>query len=241
MNYFMLFVVGAGMLGAQTFEVAAIRPHDPKVPCAGADLLSGGRFIATCWPLKTLVFEAYDVLPTQISGGSAWIETEQWDITAKAQGFAGEIPKEQLDLMLQAMIRERFRLELRIEKKDLPGLVLLTAKNGPKLVPNTGAPFAFDVVKGPVLTCKKVTMAQFAAWLKSYTGAGRTVINKTGLTGEYDFTLKWTGQPLRVENSDSTGPTIFTALQEQLGLRLTSQKVPTDVLVIERAERPEEN
>jgi uncharacterized protein (TIGR03435 family) len=87
-------------------------------------------------------------------------------------------------------------------------------------------------------------MAQFAAWLKAFTGAARTVIDKTGLTGEYDFTLKWTGQPLKgtdPENHDAAGPTIFTALQEQLGLRLASQKVPTDTFVVERAERPAEN
>ncbi len=163
MRYFGLAIISAGVLAAQTFEVAAIKPHDPKVACAGANTLSGGRFIATCWPLKTFIFEAYDVLPAQISGGPAWIETEPWDITAKAEGFAGEIPKEQLDLMLRAMIKERFRLELRVEKKELPGLVLLIAKNGPNMVPNSGAAFAFDLAKGPVLTCKKVTMAQFAA------------------------------------------------------------------------------
>ncbi len=122
---------------------------------------------------------------------------EPWDITAKAEGFAGEIPKEQLDLMLRAMIKERFGLELRVETRELPGLALLVAKNGPKLVRNTGEPFAFDVAKGPELTCKKVTMAQLANWLKFHTGAGRTVIEKTGLIGEYDFTLKWTGQPLK--------------------------------------------
>jgi uncharacterized protein (TIGR03435 family) len=146
--------------------------------------------------------------------------------------------------MLRAMIKERFHLALRVETKELPGLVLLVARNGPKLSPNKGEPFAFDLTKGPELTCRKVTMAQFAAWLKAFTGAARTVIDKTGLTGEYDFTLKWTGQPLKgidPENHDAAGPTIFTALQEQLGLRLASQKVPTDTFVVERAERPAEN
>jgi uncharacterized protein (TIGR03435 family) len=244
MRYSVIPILFAATIAAQSFEVDAIKPHDPKVPCAGADLLSGGRFIATCWPLKTLIFEAYDILPSQISGGPAWINTDLWDITAKADGIAGEIPKEQLDAMLRSMIKERFHAALRVEIKELPGLVLLVARNGPKLTSNRGEPFAFDLTRGPALTCRKVTMAQFAAWLKSFTGAGRTVIDKTGLTGEYDFTLKWTGQPLKgkeVEDSDSGGPTIFTALQEQLGLRLVSQKVPTNRLVVERAERPEGN
>jgi len=89
-------------------------------------------------------------------------------------------------------------------------------------------------------------MAQLASWLKGFTGAGRVVVDKTGLVGQYDFVLKWTPQPLgqSVEDrspSDENVPSIFTVLQEQLGLRVESQKLATRILVIERADRPSGN
>jgi uncharacterized protein (TIGR03435 family) len=243
-RYLLALAICAATATAQTFDEDVVRPHDPKVPCAGANLLPGGRFIATCWDLKIMIREAYDALPDQISGGPAWINTESWDITAKADGIAGEIPTEQFRSMLRGLIKGRFHLTLRIETKDLPGFALVVVRKGSKLKRNTGAAFGFDLEPGPVLTCKKVTMTQLASWLKSYTGAGRTVVDKTGLTGEYDFTLKWTPQPMRASNPetppvlDSNGPAIFTALEEQLGVRLESQKVPTSIFVIEGVDRP---
>jgi uncharacterized protein (TIGR03435 family) len=194
-----------------------------------------------------MIQEAYDVLPNQISEGPGWIYSEPWDITAKAEGVAGEIPRAEFSLMLRALIRERFHVALREQTEMLPGLALVVARNGPKFSPNTNAPFEFDLTQGPALACKKVTMAQLASWLKSFTGAQRTVIDKTGLQGEFDFTLRWSAQPMRGADIqipptlDSSGPTIFTALQEQLGLRLESEKVPTSMFIIQAAERPIEN
>ena len=226
-----------------SIDQAALRER----PCPNANLLPGGRFAAACWPLRTFVLEAYDVLPNQISGGPAWFYSDPWDVSAKAKGFAGEIPTPQFRSMLRELIKERFHLILREDTKLLPGLTLVVSAHGPKLTPNTGASFQFDLEPGATLTCKKVTTAQFASWLKGFTGAGRVVIDKTGLRGEYDFTLKWTPEPLATRhvedrsNPASSTPSLFTALQEQLGLRVKSQRVPTKTLVIEAADRPSDN
>jgi uncharacterized protein (TIGR03435 family) len=243
---FILLTVFLSSLSAQTFEVASVKPHAAKDPCVTATLLPGGRFVAGCWPLQTLLREAYDVLPDQISGGPAWINSDAWDINAKAEGIAGEIPPEAFRSMLQTLIKERFRVVLRDETKLRSGFLLVVASTGHKLTPSKDDSFEFEVQPGPTLVCKGLTMPKFAAWPKGYTGAASVVVDKTGLSGKYDFTLKWSAQTLggSLEHqpvSDNNGPSIFNSLQEQLGLRLKSEKVPTRVLVIESAERPSEN
>jgi len=246
-RYLVVLLILSKAIPAQSFEVASIKPYNPKDSCPNANLLPGGRFVAACWPLRTILQEAYDLLPSQISGGPAWLYTDQWDISAKADGFAGEIPRVQFQLMLRRLIEERFHLILLEDTKVLPGLALVVAgKKGSKLMPNAGASFQFDVEAGPTLICKKVTMAKLASWLKGFTGAGRVVVDKTGLAGEYDFVLRWTPQPLGQSPedrspSDGNVPSIFTALQEQLGLRVESQELPTTILVVESADRPTDN
>jgi uncharacterized protein (TIGR03435 family) len=186
--------------------------------------------------------EAYDVLPNQIVGGPSWINIDPWDITAKAEGVPGEIPASLFRSMLRRLIEERFHLVLKEETKPLPGLALVIARRGLRLTPNKGAPRQFDLEPGPTLVARKVTIAELAAWLKGFTGTGMVVVNETGVSGEYDFTLKWAARPLEDRQAlDSGAPPIFTALQEQLGLRLKSTKVPTTFLVIERVERPNDN
>jgi uncharacterized protein (TIGR03435 family) len=120
----------------------------------------------------------------------AWIYTESWDIVAQAEGIRGEILLAQWRVMLPELAREHFKLDLRVDK--LSRLAPLVARKRPKLTSNAGAPFQFDrqfdLQLGPKLICKKVTMAQLLSWLKWFTGAGRTGVDKTGLSGAYDFT-----------------------------------------------------
>ena len=137
----------------------------------------------------------------------------------------------------------------------LPYFALVVAKTGAKLKPNAGEPFDFRLERGAVVTFTKVTMPGFASWLGPWVGADRVVVDKTGLPGEYNLRLQWTPARMRgtavvgppgeadgaTQAGDAIGPSIFTALQEQLGLRLESQKGPIDTFVVERVERPSEN
>jgi uncharacterized protein (TIGR03435 family) len=186
---------------------------------------------------------AYDVAPYQISGGPDWVDKQVWDIAAGAEGFAGEIPLEQLRPMLRNLIRDRFRLRLKAGKHDLSYFALLVDRKGAKLKPSAGGATDFHLERGPVLRWTRVSMRAFASWLEPWIQMNRVVLDETGLKGEYDLELRWTGQPMTVPDAtaETNGPSIFTALREQLGLRLVSRRGPIDTLVVEHAEPPSEN
>jgi bla regulator protein blaR1 len=234
-------ILVAGALAAQSFEVASIRPHQSNSDSAPARL-TGGRLQATL-TLKYMIQDAYNVAPYQITGGPAWLDKDLWDITAKAEGFAGEIPLEQLRPMLRELIVDRFQLRIRTAKRTLPYLALRTERRGPKLKPSTAATPDFRIERGPVATFTKTSMSAFASWLPPWIPSNRAVLDETGLTGEYDFQLHWAPPPRTAppEAAEPAGPTIFTALQEQLGLRLESKRGLISTIVVENAERPSEN
>ena len=154
--------------------------------------------------------------------------------------------------MLQALMKDRFQLKVHKETKEMPVYELVVEKNGPKLVPSTSAEQQFRPGNGS-LTIKKGGMAALAAWLSR--DLGRVVIDKTSLGGEYDYKLEWTsdpgeggpesiGQPPEAPRPhvDTNGPSIFTALQEQLGLKLEPRKFPIQTVVVDHVERvPTEN
>jgi uncharacterized protein (TIGR03435 family) len=252
----------------------------------------GGRFTAANISLKMLIHLAYGVTDSQISGGPGWLNSEKFDIEAKADDSSiaepWKLSEEQRKLaqdrskrMLQALLADRFKLTLHRETKELPVYALVVAKNGPKLQAATADELAppdpkeahvrLDSPKGPMpkgrgllmrpgqLSGTAAPIAILAETLSNQPELGRTVLDKTGLQGYYDFTLKWTpderqGQMFRGPGdgakegpgSDSapppdSGPSLFTAIQEQLGLKLESQKGPVEILIIDGAERPSEN
>ncbi len=234
-----MLVVASVSASAQSFEVASIRPHRDGSDVATIE--APGRLDATL-TLKYMIELAYDLAPNQISGGPDWLDKTAWDITAKAQGFKGEIPLEALRPMLQELIRDRFQLRVRAAKQSLPHFALLIDKQGAKLKPSTETKTEFRLERGPVLTWTKVSMKQFASWLAPYVQPDRVVLDETGLHGEYDLQLRWTGSPMAAgQVVEGTGPTIFTALREQLGLRLEARRGPVDTLIVDRAELPSEN
>ncbi len=244
-----LLLAFSALAAGQSFDVAVVRPHDPSAP-ALASTQGAGRFSATL-TLRYMIQEAYNVAPYQLSGGPPWLDGELWDVIAKADGFTGEIPIESLRPMLKQLINDRFELVLLPEKKDLPYFALVVAKTGVKVTPNTGDPFDFHREPGPAFSFTKVSMAAFATWLEPWVQAGRRIVDRTGLRGDYDFLLRWTPDFLRAtppatseETPASTGPagaSIFTALQEQLGLRLESQKGALESFVVANVVRPKEN
>ena len=248
---------------ALQYEVASIKPNKYSSHMLGLGFWIE-RFTATGVTLQGLIREAYEVEDNQISGAPAWLDSERYDIEAKAdKSVADELQKLSFDQrlveyrrMLQALLGDRFQLTLHRETKELPVYALVIAKKGPKLQEthpgdndSTGMTFGRGLLKG-----EGVPIALLVRHL-SQQRLGRPVLDKSGLTGKYDFTLQWTPEENRApmfkgtrdggqgpdSPPDSSGPSIFTAIQEQLGLRLESQKGPVEVLVIDHVERPSEN
>ncbi len=232
------------------FEVASVKPAGSGIPFG---FQPGGRFRATGVTVKLLIRLAYQVPFFEISGGPDWFNSARFDINAKA---GGDVDQEQGRLMLQTLLEDRFRLKAHHETKDLPIYALLVAKSGSKLRDSRGSScttydFGNAQSEPPRHPCQtlnygnrivggKVSMKEMADFLSQLPEFGRRVIDKTGLTGTYDLDLKWT--PAGTGTGDeTTGPSIFTALPEQLGLRLESQKGQVEMFVIDHAERPPEN
>jgi uncharacterized protein (TIGR03435 family) len=217
------------------FEVASIKLH-PYVP--GPLSVTGGVTSAgvrlTNATLKNCITKAYGVPPYLISGGPGWLASERYDIDAKAATAA---PRAQLMLMLQTLLEDRFQLKVHLETKEQPIYALVVAKNGPKIHPVKDEDDMEINGNSHQFTARQVSMQEFAGALARQFGS--PVQDMTGLKGVYDFALD-----LAPEGSvadDGPSPSIFAALQEQLGLRLEARKGPMEVLVVDRAERASQN
>jgi uncharacterized protein (TIGR03435 family) len=230
-----------------TFEVASIKPSDPNRPDTGLHR-SNAKFAATNHTLKRLIAFAYDVELFQISGGPAWVNSDGYDVTAKTpDDIAHHKGPDDDKVMVQALLSDRFKLTLHSESRELPIYVLVIGKNGSKLeiakplggssdVRGRGTQFIFTGV--PLSSLVHVLSQRL----------GRPVVDRTGLTAHYDFKLEWAPDQTSSDSRDSVssapdpaGPTLFTAIQEQLGLRLEAQKGPVQIFVIDHVERPSEN
>ncbi len=234
------FLFLAAIAHAQTFDVASIKPHPGGITYSADPSVKGNRVTATASTLLDMITTAYHVRYDQISGGPSWINSEHYDLDARADGSAA-INAEQMRVMLQALLVDRFHLKIHRETKEVPMYSLVINKNGPKLRESTPA----DQPKGRItsngsgmhLEAAQGTMAQLAARL-SGNGAGRPVMDKTGLTRKYTYTLDWmNGTPA----PDSEWPSLFIALQEQVGLKLESTSGPSEIIIIDQAEKPSAN
>jgi uncharacterized protein (TIGR03435 family) len=230
-------------LSAQTpsaFEAASIKPAPPD---RGSVMYyrtpPGGRVSVSNATLKLLIQNVYHVRDFQVSGGPSWLATEGWDIEATPGSDATPtITPQQRDEMFKTLLADRFHLVLRRETKELRVYNLVVAKGGPKLPPSGDEP-GFGMTNTGSITFKKTTVSTFANVLSGV--LGRKVIDKTGLEGNFDVDLHWTPDERADAQPDDAGPSVFTAIQEQLGLRLEASKGPVEVLVIDRADRPTEN
>jgi uncharacterized protein (TIGR03435 family) len=228
---------------AQQFEVVSIRPNTLEdINQRSVQSQLGGRIRFVGMPLSTFIMPAYDVWSFQIIGGPSWIDSDGWDIAAQAEGIQGRLTREQLSPRLRAMLEDRFQLKAHRETKQLTGYSLAVDDRGSKLRPNMDGK-ASNGSNRDTLNAKKVNMQWFAAFLTQKLGG--TVVDETGLTGEYDFILNWSPESTLLSTSDdplsSNYPSILVAVREQLGLRLTKRTVPTDVLVIDSVQRPSPN
>jgi uncharacterized protein (TIGR03435 family) len=222
---------------APSFEVASIKPASPDEIQAGISGCKTGHGRETCTnvTLKRCIVGAFHAGPGQIVGGPGWIDSDRFHIDAKAAA-----PPEDdavLDAMMKALLAERFHLTLHRETRNLQALVLEVAKNGPKLEEAPGGEAVTDGSHGR-LTLKNTTMDGLAERLARVTEL--PVVNRTAIDGVFNMKLVWTPEGDN-PNGPGSPPSLFTAIQEQLGLRLQSQKAPVSVLVIDHAEKPAEN
>jgi len=196
-----------------------------------------------------MVRYAYDVEDIQVSGGPAWFNSDRWDIIATA---GQEITEAERRKMLQAVLNERFKMTIRHESKELPVYALVVARGGSKLTPGAAAnPERVELgVSGAGMHQMRGQSVPLSTIAKVLTGqAGRIVLDRTGIVGSFDYRLEWVPDPANMpmingakpDGSKLDGASIFTAVQEQLGLKLESTKGPVEILVIERAEKATEN
>lgn len=227
-------------LSSSSFEVASIKPHPGAVTFSADPSVKGTRVTATASTLLDLIISAYKIRRDQISGGPSWIASEHYDLVAKAEG-EDSLTLDQIRPMLQALLADRFRLRLHREIKQVPIYELVVVKGGPKFHESSPTEEKASRINadagGMHMTVSKGSMVQLAARL-SVNGANRPVVDKTGLQGTYSFKLDW---ERNTSVTDSELPSLFTALQEQLGLRLVSTKGTTELLVVDDAERPQGN
>ncbi len=235
---------------AAAFEVASIKPSAPGQHGVRIQIAPGGRLTASNVSVKMLIGQAYEVREFQISGGPGWLGSQHYDITAKAESD-DNIGPEKLRPMMQALLADRFQLKFHRDTKEAPIYALVVAKNGPKLLENAGGGQGSQMRMGRgELSGQQIAMPMLANQLAQQ--LGRSVLDKTGLKGQYDIKLTWTpgeesqsfgpreGNP-EAPPPDSSGPSIFTALQEQLGLKLESQKGPVELLIIDSIEKASDN
>jgi uncharacterized protein (TIGR03435 family) len=220
------------------YEVASIKP-DTSDSGSTSSRGSKGQVVITNLSLKRLIERAYSVKPFQVTGPD-WMEKIRFDIAAK---YPPDTKSDDRPLMLRTLLEDRFKLAVHRESKDMPGYALVVAKRGFKLQPvepgAAGASTRGDQVLS--LTAKKTSMARLADLMAR--SLGEMVVDKTGIEGVYDFELRWTDDDRNSGGSDAdAAPSLFTAIQETLGLRLQRQKVPVEMVVVDHVERvPTEN
>jgi len=218
------------------FEVATIKPATPEEIQAGVSGMKTGhgRVTATDVTLKRCIIGSFHIGPNQIVGGPDWLDSDRFHIEAKSEQPTDDDAA--LDAMLRNLLADRFHLAVHREIRTMSALALEVGKKGPKLEPGDGGEAVTDAGRGQ-MKIRNESMDDFAERLARMTDL--PVVNKTGLSGVFNLKLLWAPGDDRRKPDDP--PTLFTAIQEQLGLRLTSGKSPVPVLVIDHAERPGEN
>jgi uncharacterized protein (TIGR03435 family) len=233
-----------------TFEVSSIKPADTSTPGGGIKALPGGQeYRAQRVPVLLIISLMYKVPIRQITGGPGWLATDLWDIQAKADHSYNI---DDLHAMFQNLLTDEFKLRFHKENREGSVYALLQDKSGSKMKANTSEEdFKIPIARGPdgTVAGTRVPMQYFAWWLGQQVlqREGRPVIDRTGLTGNYDFNLSFAPDlpPDAPRDNLPPGlldrPTIFDALRQQLGLKLEPGKGPVEFFVIDSAEKPAAN
>jgi len=236
------------------FEVATIKPGQPNQP--GKNIGFRGReFRGRNFNVDDLIGFAYGLHVKQIIGAPDWFNTQLFDISG-VPDVEGQPSMAQMNMLMENLLVDRFHLKFHYEKRELPVFALTVAKGGPKMTvsaasADAGTGFGFRRLGD--LTVRNMTMAEFAKWMQGSV-TDRPIVDQTGLKDRYDFTLKWTPDDSQFAAFRSTGaipqvnpedtnapPSLYTAVQEQLGLKLDPVKAQDEVMVVDHVEKPSEN
>jgi uncharacterized protein (TIGR03435 family) len=236
-----------------TFEVATIKPVDPEEKSGRYIKMEGPhRFVGKAYTVQLLIAAAYELNPRAISGGPAWMTSDHFDILAQTPGEVQPDHDEQM-AMLRSLLVERFKLRFHREQKEFPIYALEVAKGGAKLKASTADADALAVMGPGVVSAEHITLPGRNATIVSLASLlqrailDRPVVDRTGLTGRYDFDLVWTpdetqfgGDGPKV-SAESPAPPLFAAIQQQLGLRLEATRGAIAAMVVDGVERATEN
>ncbi len=238
-----LFVTFAQAQAPTEFEVASVRPNTANDRIVTIDLGPGGRFAARGYTLKLLIQRAYGVMGWNISGGPGWLDTDRYDISAKAI-VAGNLTEARLRPMLQALLADRFKLRLHESSKEMAGYALVVARGGPKLKAAADGEEHPDTFRlnSAGLKGQGISMVDFARYVGGKVGV--VAVDRTGLKGVYDFDVQWpqpTDQDTSADPRDAMRQAVFGAVEDQLGLKFAAQKIPVRMLMIDSAEKASAN
>jgi uncharacterized protein (TIGR03435 family) len=241
------------------FEVATIKPNNSGTPRIQGLTLNGRNFRTVNSSLGDLITFAFQLQAKQVVNGPDWMDNSRYDITAVPEQEGAPNP-EQVRIMIRKLLADRFKLTFRQEKRDLPAYLLTVNKNGSKLTPTQmqGALPGFGFGPGTgglTLRAMNASLPEFTGFLQLLV-MDRPVVDRTGLTGKYDFQCTFTPDdsqfnghpptpPPQQQQTDASNaaaaPSLYDAFQQQLGLKLNAEKAPVDVIVIDHVEKPSEN
>ena len=243
MRIALLLLVSILSLHAQVpteFEVSVVRPNTSGSESSRIGLSPDGSVQATNVTLLRMITGAYDVTEQQVVDVPAWLTQERWDLQAKADGLPSNPRPDQILPLVRKLLEDRFQLRVRREMRAMPVFRLLVDGRSHKMTPSTEAGVDSTSTRsgstGITMESKRVPMERLANSLSRY--AGRTVVDRTQLSGPFDFRLEWVPDTAAATRD---GVALFTALREQLGLRLEAAREQVEVLSIEHVERPDEN
>ena len=226
------------------WEVVAVKPDDPDSTERGFWLHDRGLEIKGKTAEQLLLY-GYGLHESQVLNAPDWMRAERWHVQGVA-GLPGQPNRGQMEGLVRKLLAERFGLVMHHEQREMRVFALVTAKGGSKMMPSTDDPndpmHENDSQSGGQATMrvKNVSTGELAGMLMRLF-LDRPVVDRTGLTRRYDFQLKWTQDETRAPTDGSAPPGLFTAIQEELGLKLESTKAMADVMVIDKVERPGAN
>jgi uncharacterized protein (TIGR03435 family) len=239
------------------FDVISVKPNNNSLGAHGliTTQFTADGFRGTNVPVHVLLLQAYGLHEGESFGEPTWASTEVFDIEAKVAGpdvvAFSKLDSDQHQAMIRQILAERFKLTAHRESRELPVFVLSIAKSGSKLkesmidpsVPPSERRGGGVQMSMGRIAAHECTISYFLTMLSRQ--MGRSILDRTGLTGNYDFTLRWNpdnGLTTAAEDTQADAlPSVFTAVQEQMGLKLESTKAPTEVLVVDHLERPTQN
>ena len=233
------------------FDVATIKPVGPDAKNGRfLRMDSANHFVARNYTVQLLLAAAYDLPANAISGGPGWISSDKYDIAAVTPGTVRPTRDEQM-LMLRKLLVERFHLAIHRQSREMGIYTLELAKDGPKLKPSVAQPddpsnVICTVYPDHVLLPAVNVAIDDVTRMMQRAILDRPVVDKTGLTGRYDFNLEWAPDISQfggeiVPDAGTNSPPLFTAMEQQLGLKLTRARGPVSTLVVDHLERPSEN